>query len=556
MTTASPTALLELQAWPHWVCWRTQERNGKPTKVPVQPNGRPASSTDPKTWSTYQRAADACLDNNRFDGVGYVFAPDDEYTGIDLDKCVTPAPTDPFSVMAGLDKNGPVIHGSALEIVNRLASYTELSPTGTGLHTIVRGRVNGSRNRTSKTPWGGEFEHYDQGRFFTITGRHLAGTPTTIEARQDVLDQLSAELFAPSEPPRVNGKGNPRFLANGAAVFTTDTQDVLEKIRSSKQAKRFAELYDTGAPEGQESESDLALCNILAFWLGPQPYLIDSVFRGSALMRDKWDEKRGDTTYGGYTINRALEGRTEFYGQKTSTPARKHDDPEMPYSEEISRLFGIIDDPVVSGWRSKRGANSRVVFVTRSGATLDIESWKTATASARALNQEIALQLGVEGGVGKDDMSRLNVLVGKFCTLTETMSIDQRARELGERFLEDAEEHHLDWANQDERWNAFQIMRARHPAAKAKVDGTSIAAESLVLVDKHTGHRYVRVQWFIDFVKANVVAGTAGAVAEAIEKPGWWARPNTQGRFKAAHPGGGKPSYAVMYEVPAGWEGE
>ncbi|MBM3271540.1 MAG: DUF3987 domain-containing protein, partial [Candidatus Sericytochromatia bacterium] len=63
---------------------------------------------------------------------------------------------------------------------------------------------------------------------------------------------------------------------------------------------------------------DLALCSHLAFWTGPDPARIDRLFRQSGLMRDKWDEKRLDSTYGAVTIAKALNGRTEYY----SGPAR------------------------------------------------------------------------------------------------------------------------------------------------------------------------------------------------------------------------------------------
>src|SRR3954468_16962558 len=128
MTVAAPIAIVELRASPRWVLWRTVERDGKPTKVPFQPNGRPASSTDPETWSTYAEVVKA-LERGGYDGIGYVFAPDDEYAGIDLDKCVV---------------DGKVTFG-ARTVIDRLASYTEFSPSGTGVHILMRAGINGGR---------------------------------------------------------------------------------------------------------------------------------------------------------------------------------------------------------------------------------------------------------------------------------------------------------------------------------------------------------------------------------------------------------------------------
>ncbi len=51
------------------------------------------------------------------------------------------------------------------------------------------------------------------------------------------------------------------------------------------------------------------MCSLLAFWSGPEPERIDALFRQSKLYRDKWE--RAD--YRDRTIQKALEGRTEFY---------------------------------------------------------------------------------------------------------------------------------------------------------------------------------------------------------------------------------------------------
>lgn len=533
MTLVLPTAIAELAGWPHWVMWRTIERDGKSTKVPFTPGGKPASSTDPETWSSHAACVKA-LERGRFDGIGYVFAPDDEYFGVDLDHCVV----------------NDTVHPAAMDIVGRLGSYTEFSPSGEGLHTIGRGAVNGKRNRTKKTPWEHDFEVYDRGRFFTVTGRQMFGSPATIESRQDELNAVIAEMF----PPESKTNGVPAGIV---APTSTALDDVAleEKIRGSKQGSKFADLFDRGAPEGQESEADLGLCNILAFWIGSDEARIDAWFRRSALMRDKWNSARGETTYGGYTIARALENRTEFYGQKKTTPARKHDDPEMSYAEEISSIFGLIDDPIVSGRRWGRKATAHVVFTTRSGAELDLDSWKTATTKPATLAQEIGVQLGVETTLEAKDIRRLNVLVGKFCELCVVTTIADRARDLGMAFLRDAESVPVDMKNTEERWVAIKRIKDTDPTSLARANCKSIAASSLVLAGKD-GRRYVKVQWFIDFVKAAALGSMSTTIIERIEEVGW-ARPNSQGKVKFTNPtAGGEPAYLfeVFYEVPEGWE--
>jgi hypothetical protein len=179
----------ELCARRQWVVWRCVERDGKQTKQPFRVS-RPqvgASSTDPNSWGSFDVAC-AMFDSverraqarRGVAGLGYVFAPDDPYTGVDLDKVITDGE----------------LHPGAARIVEELDSYTEVSPSGTGLHVIVRGALQeGARNRTSSTPWGGEIEVYDRARFFCFTGKLWPSAPPTINGRHGELDALHARFF-------------------------------------------------------------------------------------------------------------------------------------------------------------------------------------------------------------------------------------------------------------------------------------------------------------------------------------------------------------------------
>ena len=84
----------------------------------------------------------------------------------------------------------------AAEIVQSLNSYTELSPSGTGLHILTYGQLPGKGIHTA-------IEMYGQDRFTTITTNHLAGTPPTIEQRQEALDALY-HRFAPAVTETTN----------------------------------------------------------------------------------------------------------------------------------------------------------------------------------------------------------------------------------------------------------------------------------------------------------------------------------------------------------------
>src|SRR5215204_5883940 len=158
-----------------WLCWRSEERDGKPTKVPYSPaTGKRADSTVPETWTSYQEAVRACKEEG-YGGIGFVFTPKDDLCGVDLDKCLDPATGE--------------IEPWAWKIIEELDSYTEISPSGTGLHVLVRAALPKGRNRK------GRFEAYDRSRYFSVTGHHLAGTPQTIEGRQEAFHRVVGCAF-------------------------------------------------------------------------------------------------------------------------------------------------------------------------------------------------------------------------------------------------------------------------------------------------------------------------------------------------------------------------
>ena len=337
-----------LRARPQWVLWHYEERGGKATKVPYSArNGRRASSTDKSTWATFEEALASSHDGN-WDGVGFVFAPDDPFAGVDLDKCCNP--------ITGEVKTW------AREIVDALNSYTEVSPSGTGLKVFLKGNLPpGGRKR-------GDLEMYDRDRYFTVTGQHLEGTPLTIEERSQELAALHARIFGQPEPSRTDVTAK-----TGSAVDLSD-DEILEKARTAKDGAKFKALMGgdwSGYPS--QSEADSALCCRLAFWYDRDEARIDRLFRQSGLYRPKWDERHfGDgRTYGQATIESALELTTETYtarppsGNDASPGGREDAAAIVPVLVRLSRvareevrwlwpdrlplgrLTGIIGDPGV-----------------------------------------------------------------------------------------------------------------------------------------------------------------------------------------------------------------
>jgi putative DNA primase/helicase len=326
----------KLKAISHWLVWKSEEREGKSTKVPYSPRtGKKARVNDPKTWSTFDEAVEAHRKGG-YAGLGFVFWRVDPagndgqqdagnvppLVGIDLDKC--------------LNREAGEIDPEAQTIVKQMDSYTEISPSGTGLHIWAVGRLPPDGNRE------GPIEMYDHGRFFCITGHHLPGTPPTIEERTEQLAVLHAEVF---------GSRHARFKSNGArpsgnlaAALTLDDEELLEKARGAKDGDKFSRLWSGDWSEyPSQSEADQALCEILAFWCGPDSGRIDRLFRRSGLYREKWDKKRGSQTYGKRTITKAIErvSARGFYGERYGhTPGNGTEPPPEPVWNESEASTG------------------------------------------------------------------------------------------------------------------------------------------------------------------------------------------------------------------------
>ena len=282
----------ELTARPQWVAWRSEVRGSKPTKVPYSPRAaRSASSTHPRTWGTYAQAL-ACCERQGMAGIGYVFSPEDPYTGIDLDQCLDPA--------------SGIIQSWAHDIITALSSYTERSPSGTGVHIILAGKLpTGGRKR-------GHVEMYDRGRFFTMTGEHLEGNPLTIEPRQVELDTLHRQVW-PELYERQSAAAPP--LLGDSSSPPLDDEDILGLTLNAKNCEKFIRLWggDTKDFDHDHSRADLSLCRMLGFYTQDLTQ-IDRLFRRSGLYRGKWDRPYlNGQTYRERTIKRTLESLTARY---------------------------------------------------------------------------------------------------------------------------------------------------------------------------------------------------------------------------------------------------
>lgn len=167
-----------------WVVWRAEQRGDKTTKVPYNARtGQLAKSDDADTWASYNDAVGAAVD---FDGIGYVFSPNDPFTGIDLDDCIADGEVAPW----------------AKTILLSLNSYSEVSPSGTGIKVWVEGTTpTSAKPRKEKIPVDlipadvpGSIEIYSTTRFFTVTGWHVEDMPREIQIGNGALTALYERL--------------------------------------------------------------------------------------------------------------------------------------------------------------------------------------------------------------------------------------------------------------------------------------------------------------------------------------------------------------------------
>lgn len=231
----------ELKAEPRWVCWRLVERDGRRTKMPVDARtGRMAKSTDPATWATFEDAV-AAVGRLGCSGVGFVFGPDRAYTGLDLDH---------------------VIRGGMLEeryrwVVEQAGTYTEVSPSGDGLHLIFRGPKPEGATRCRRGP----VEMYDHDRYFTVTGDVYEGHGA-VASRPAVVARAYRTWIEPEA-----AAAQPALAEAGREAADMGDAELVERMLASRNGAAIRALLDgdTVAQGGDHSSADMALCNHLAF---------------------------------------------------------------------------------------------------------------------------------------------------------------------------------------------------------------------------------------------------------------------------------------------------
>lgn len=356
----------EIKDTRRWVCYKTEKRDGdEETKIPMNAiTGGYASTSDPNTWTSFKLALSGCI-KYKLAGLGFMLGADPKtgvtYFGVDLDNH--------YDKLTGEKpyKTSEEFQEFAYIFINALNSYTEYSHSGEGVHIICKGTLPGKRNKRKGV------EMYDYRRFFTMTGKVINNVPIADRTEEikplwekylnepSQQEQEKANAYAPREKQLQavsTETGGISFeeveVVSISSPHSLSDYELIEKIRNSQQGTDFMNLYngDMSKYGNDHSAADMAMCKILAFWTGCNAEQMDRIFRSSRLMRDKWDRRWGDGTYGSHTIEGAISTQRDAYnpGMRTETiviPTKvDNGTPVLPQGEIVQ--FDERNDPVVS----------------------------------------------------------------------------------------------------------------------------------------------------------------------------------------------------------------
>lgn len=345
----------EMKAQKRWVLWKKANRDGRVTKLPVNAKtGYLAKSNDENTWSDFQTALKKYNDEAYVDTEGLGFMLGNGFFGVDIDHAI------------GESKE------LVEEFVNALQSYTEVSQSGDGVHIICRGVLpDGARRR-------GNIEMYDNVRFFALTANLYKGEKRALSECTDKIKPLFDKYLTDRKEVPNGAYVYERPTSNFSSSVKLTDDEVISKALSSRQSSLFSLLY-YGQWQGvypSQSEADMAFCSLLAFWTGKDPIQMDRIFRTSQLMREKWDAKNGDSTYGRKTIDSAIRVCREVYIPKNESVEKPREEARSAETAQQGKLYDLNDTGNAERFVDMFGENIRYNFDNKCWYVWNGNTWQ------------------------------------------------------------------------------------------------------------------------------------------------------------------------------------
>lgn len=470
----------ELRTRPQWVTWKHIDGTKRPFNAKT---GKLASSTNSKTWATYDEAVAAAAARGH-DGIGYVFAEDDPYVGVDLDDCLENDAAVPW----------------AQTIIESLHSYTEISPSGSGVKIWVKGSIPSS----VKTA---QVEIYNRARFFTVTGRRYDDAPLSIAVANGALDTLHQQYAKPQpqpQPERMTTKPVDDAYLRAWADRIIDT--ALDKMRqagdgerhntrlamgrllgglipyglmSEERAERL--LYDANVPDGNHQGEAKAIRDGIAFGRSapldvpeppPQPVFDSEQYACCPEHERRLVKGRSKGYYCPARDASTVSGWCDFWWKgdgyiepnQTDTAGRKINPLTGEILEEAKPLSWKDRGVTLAQLQHKQFEPERWIVenILPEGACLLAAKYKSK-------KSWLSLALGLAVAMGGKALGRLNVSQGRVLLLDlegKQQRIQKRARSiLGVRNVPWPENFHIftEWPQGDDGMRELENWLANYP---------------------------------------------------------------------------------------------
>lgn len=310
----------ELKKMPVWVLWKKQRRSNGIAKIPLSVNGKACGTNEVyrKTWATYQEAESA-VKFRKADGTGFIIPSGMFFLDIDhrdLDDPMVQELLRCYHSYSEFSVSGGGIHIYGLCDISKLPTYTDQKD----------GKQKLSQDFYLHHPTNGLELYFGEltSRFAVFTGKAIQDK-SLIDCTEAVLYTLNRYMRKPSVQTAMDKKA----------------EKVINELRCQKNGKKFSEIFDDGNWEkyGSRSQVDAALCALVAFRAGDDTELIDTVFRKSALYREKWEraDYRESTIQCGIAACRRKEAQKREVPPFIKTSAKGRETVSAPLLAKYTR---------------------------------------------------------------------------------------------------------------------------------------------------------------------------------------------------------------------------
>ena len=453
----------ELKDRNQWVLWKIIQRDGKETKIPFQPNGTPARPNDPTTWHSF----DECLVVvNKFKGLGYVFSEGDPYCGIDFDAC--------------FDPETKKITDWARTWIGKLKSYSEVSPSGTGVKVWVRAKFpfgNGKKTQLNDQPRiNGKvpgIECYDHLRYFAVTGQRLSGLSEVCENRQEELNGLYEYYFRTN----ISGTRNERERSSDISII-------------DRAGRYLARIPGAVSGEGGHNQTFKAACILIhGFNLGQgEAFLLLAEWNKSC--QPPWSDKElrhkiesADQNPGngerGYLIRTRDEEwdhyeLPQYVEERSTNLALVVDNTKLKLSEEARERIAIMEESSPDGHAFMLDAEGMYrLTIPKYGVVVEIDRLRR---ESNELIGELVVKCGMPGVRSFD-----GVLAAGDLNVSSVRARLDRARYLALRTNFGAKEDHIDWLDIVEEFCQRVILDERKGQAAISMKEIELGDNSSII---------------------------------------------------------------------------